>query len=82
MNELKTALSQMKNIRPGLDLVFYQMFKQVPDKIKEYVLKILNKFWMESYFHDCWHEAVQNLVKITANQTITTKLLSLVVYVR
>ena len=58
MNELKTTISQMRNSSPGPDGVFYQMLKRVPDKVKEYVLKIMNKFWMESYFPDCWCEAV------------------------
>ena len=58
MNELKTALSRTRNTSPGPDGVFYQMLKRVPDKVKEYVLKIMNKFWMESYFPDCWCEAV------------------------
>ena len=52
MNELKTALSRTRNTSPG------QMLKRVPDKMKEYIFKILNKFWMESLFPDCWDEAV------------------------
>ena len=52
MNELKTALSRTRNTSPG------QMLKRVPDKMKEYVLKILNKFWMESFCPDCWRGVV------------------------
>ena len=49
INELRTALSRAKNTTPGPDGIFYQMTKQLPDNMKEYILLVMNKYWMESY---------------------------------
>ena len=46
------------NTSPGPDGVFYQMLKRLPTQMKEYFMKVMNKYWIESYFPNKWREAV------------------------
>ena len=69
INELDTALNRTRNASPGPDGVFYQMLKRLPTQIKEYFLKVMNKYWIKSYFPNKWREAV---VIASRNQAKTT----------
>ena len=55
--ELKTALNSKKNTAPGADTIHYEMIKQLPEKEKFTVLKIMNKSWDEGKLPDQWKEA-------------------------
>ena len=44
INSLRTALSRSRNTSPDPDGIFYQMIKQLPDNMKEYILKVMNKY--------------------------------------
>ena len=57
MKELKTALNSKKNTAPGADTIHYEMIKQLPEKEKFTVLKLMNKSWDEGKLPDQWKEA-------------------------
>ena len=58
INELDTALNRTRNTCPGPDGVSYQMLKRLPKEIKKYFLKVMSKYWIDSYFPNKWREAV------------------------
>ena len=68
INELDTALNRTGNPSSVHELVFYQMLKRLPTKMKEYFLKVMKKYWIESYFPNKWREAVVIKVYIPRRQ--------------
>ena len=57
LEELEAALQRTKNTVPGPDDVHYRMLREMPLCAKQYLLKIYNKFWNESYFPRQWRDA-------------------------
>lgn len=58
LSELQYSLSNTNNTSPGLDGVYYQMIKHLPNNAKLYFLRLLNRFWRQSYFPDDWNTAI------------------------
>ena len=52
--ELQLVLNKCKDTAPGEDGVVYKMIKNMPVSGKNYVLKIFNKFFRDSYFPPQW----------------------------
>ena len=57
MKELKTALNSKKNSAPGADTIHYEMIKQLPEKEKFTILKLMNRSWDEGKLPQQWKEA-------------------------
>ena len=57
MKELKTALNSKKNSAPGADTIHYEMIKQLPEKEKFTILKLMNRSWDEGKLPEQWKEA-------------------------
>ena len=45
IKELKIALNSKKNSAPGADTIHYKMLKQLPERNKYTLLKLINKSW-------------------------------------
>ena len=54
VQELQLSLEKAKNTAPGSNGVSYQMIKQLP----QYLCKIFNKFFRDSYFPVQWKMAI------------------------
>ena len=54
IQDLNHNLNNTKNAALGFDGINYKMIKQMPDQEKEYLCKLLNKFFRESYFPEKW----------------------------
>ena len=50
LQELQYNLGHTKNTAPGDDGIHYLMLKRMPEVAKEYMCKIFNKMWQQSYF--------------------------------
>ena len=57
MKEFKTAVNTKKNSAPGADTIHYEMIKQLPEKEKFTILKLMNKSWDEGKLPEQWKEA-------------------------
>jgi ribonuclease HI len=57
IQDFQTVLSNVKDSASGPDDINYQMIKNLPALAQEYVLRIFNKFWTESYFPAEWRKA-------------------------
>lgn len=57
IRELSTALNKKKSTAPGGDTVHYDMLKQLPEKSKFVLLKLLNKSWNEGELPTQWKES-------------------------
>ena len=57
MRELECILAKINNITPGEDGVTYGMIKNMPVKAKEFLLRVFNRFFRESYFPPIWNRS-------------------------
>ena len=57
MRELECILAKIKNTTPGEDGVTYGMIKNMPVKAKEFLLRVFNRFFRESYFPPIWNRS-------------------------
>ena len=57
MRELTTALNTKKNSAPGAGTINYEMIKQLPEKEKFKVLKLMKNSWDEGKLPEQWKEA-------------------------
>ena len=58
LSELKFALSKTKDSKPGEDGVTYKMIQNMPNHAKEYLVKMFNSFFRDSYFPQRWRKAI------------------------
>ena len=58
LTELNHVLANVKDSSPGEDGVVYKMVKNMPHRAKEFLLKMFNKFFQESYFPPAWCTSV------------------------
>ncbi|MCU7800042.1 MAG: endonuclease/exonuclease/phosphatase family protein, partial [gamma proteobacterium symbiont of Lucinoma myriamae] len=54
MSEFNTALDKKKSTAPGGDTIHYDMIKNLSEKCKWQVLKLLNQSWAEGKLPDQW----------------------------
>ena len=57
-DDLSNILSKIKNSTPGEDGVHYKMIINLPLTVKHHLIKILNKFFTESYFPPIWSKSI------------------------
>ena len=57
IKELKIALNSKKNSAPGADTIHYEMLKQLPEKNKFTLLKLINKSWEKGELPITWKES-------------------------
>lgn len=57
MEEFQYALRKTKNTSPGPDKIYAQMIKNMPENAHEYLLKLLNRMYVEPYFPNQWRES-------------------------
>ena len=50
MDELLSALSTCSNTAPGEDMITFEMLKHLHPNSLQYLLKLYNKIWVETYF--------------------------------
>ena len=55
-SELNAAL-KAKDAAPGPDGISYKMLKELPQNTRQFLLKLLYKFYQEAYFPDQWRVA-------------------------
>ena len=55
--KMDMALRKSRNTAPGPDNICYQMIRELPENVKDYLLEIYNKYWNEAYFLDEWRSA-------------------------
>ena len=58
IHELEHILSKVKDTTPGEDGVVYKMIRNMPIHAKEYLIKIFNKFYSETYFPPLWGKSL------------------------
>ena len=58
MDELLSALSTCSNTAPGEDMITFEMLKHLHPNSLQYLLKLYNKIWVEIYFPQDWHKAL------------------------
>ena len=58
LQELQYNIGHTKNTAPEDDGTHYLMLNRVPEVAKEYMCKIFNKMWQQSYFPDEWNTAI------------------------
>ena len=58
LQELQYYLGLTKNTVPHDDGIHYLMLKRMPEVAKEYMYKMFNKMWQQSYFPDKWNIAI------------------------
>ena len=52
MTELTTAINNSKDTAPILDNIHYSMFKHLPEKARQELLRLLSRVWTTTYFPD------------------------------
>ena len=57
IKELKIALNSKKNSAPGADTIHYEMLKQLPERNKYTLLKLINKSWEKGELPIAWKES-------------------------
>ena len=57
IDEFQIAIRRTKNTAPGPDGIFYQMIKNLNDNTKRFLLKMINRFWVDGFFPQQWREA-------------------------
>lgn len=55
--ELDKALQDSGSSCPGPDNIHYEMLRQLPENIKQILLNIYNKIWLNSTYPEKWREA-------------------------
>ena len=58
MHDLQYNLDKVKNTAPGTDGIYYQMINHMPTQMKEYLCRVLNKFYKQAYFPEEWRTAI------------------------
>ena len=57
-SEFSYSLSCTSNTSPGIDGIYYTMIKHMPLAAQQHLLRIFNKYFIESYFPVLWNTAV------------------------
>lgn len=52
--EFDKTLRTLMDKAPGPDGIFNSMLTQLPDKAQEFLLKLINRFWRDSYYPKQW----------------------------
>jgi hypothetical protein len=72
LSELKSCLNARRDSAAGKDVLSYQMFKHLPDRVLEIWLRLYNRVWSEGTYPSAWREAtvipIYKMVKIKMNQ--------------
>ena len=58
MKDLQFNLERDRITAPGEDGIYYLMIKNLPENAKQYLCKLLNKFFKETYFPEQWTTAI------------------------
>jgi len=56
--ELESALSNTKNTSPGPDSICIMMIKKLPHNARQFLLRMINRFYRESFFPDRWRRSI------------------------
>lgn len=52
--ELTSAIAELKSSAPGPDEIHNEMIKHLPNQMKDHLLQLYNKIWIEGCFPESW----------------------------